>query len=162
MKILVPLLTLLLLLPACSSRVPPPFRHDNAAGYYTAKPEQCVPYARRVSGLELYGNANDWWAKAAGKYDRGNTPRPGAVLVLKSTNRMRAGHVAVVKGVLNRRQMNVTHSNWGSDKKSRSIVYESQLVEDVSGGNDWTQVRFWNDEKGVLGFPYAAYGFIYP
>ncbi len=75
---------------------------------------------------------------------------------------MPSGHVAVVKNVLGPRKINVTHSNWGDSRSSRHIIYESMLAEDVSDGNDWSEVRFWNDGKNILGFPYAAYGFIYP
>ncbi len=72
------------------------------------------------------------------------------------------GHLAVVKKVINSRQINVTHSNWGNDPKSRRILYHSMRVEDISPANDWTRLRFWNDEDAVFGFPYAANGFIYP
>ena len=75
---------------------------------------------------------------------------------------MRSGHVAVVNSLLDTRYINVTHTNWGGDKKSRSIVYTSMLAEDVSTTNDWSKVRFWNNELNVFGFPYEAYGFIYP
>jgi len=27
---------------------------------------QCVPYARSISGVEIYGDANTWWAKPRG------------------------------------------------------------------------------------------------
>jgi hypothetical protein len=37
---------------------------------------QCVPYARQVSGIQLYGDAHTWWDQAAGRYDRGFTPAP--------------------------------------------------------------------------------------
>lgn len=163
MKIHYAALLLLLLLPACSwfGFGPSSFDHKNASGYYASDAEQCVPYARRVSGIELYGDADSWWQKAEGKYERGQVPREGAVLVLMQTPRMRSGHVAVVKDILGTRQISVTQTNWGETKKKRRIVYESQLAEDVSNANDWTSVRFWNDEKGVMGFPYAAYGFIY-
>jgi hypothetical protein len=70
--------------------------------------------------------------------------------------------VAVVRNVLGPREINVTHSNWGSTKSSRHIIYDSMRVEDVSVAGDWSQVRFWNNDKNVMGFPYEAYGFIYP
>ena len=75
---------------------------------------------------------------------------------------MHSGHVAMVKDVLNAREINVTHSDWGDSSSSRHIIYDSMRVKDVSAANDWSQVRFWNDTKGVMGFPYAAYGFVYP
>ncbi len=139
-----------------------PFRHDFASGYYSPDIEQCAPYARRVSGIRLYGDAYNWWDEARSRYGRGHTPIPGSILVLKKTSRMRSGHVAVVKDIISRREINVTHSNWGNSSHGRHIIYESMRVDDVSSGNDWSVVRFWNDEKNVFGFPYAAYGFVYP
>ena len=41
---------------------------------------QCVPYARQVSGIHIYGDAHSWWGKANGKYARGSMPRVGAVM----------------------------------------------------------------------------------
>ena len=141
---------------------PEPFHHQFASGHYSSDIEQCATYARKVSGIELYGDAYSWWQQAPPKYRRGTKPAIDAVLVLKQTSHLRSGHVAVVKNVLSPRQINVTHSNWGDSRSSRHIIYDSMLAEDVSSANDWSQVRFWNDEKGVLGFPYEAYGFIYP
>jgi hypothetical protein len=62
---------------------------------------------------------------------------------------------------VNHRQIYVTHSNWGNDRHSRRVLYHAMLVEDISRANDWTNVRFWNQEKNVFGFPYTAHGFIY-
>lgn len=153
-------LLLLFLVTACSP--PSPFHHEFASGYVAPHIEQCAIYARKVSGIDLYGDAYSWWGQAKGHYRRGHKPTPGSVLVLKRTDRMHSGHVAVVKDVLGSRMINVTHSNWGDSSRTRHIVYDSMRVEDVSPHNDWTQVRFWNDAKNVMGFPYDAYGFIYP
>jgi surface antigen len=154
-----PLLSLFIVV-GCAT--PAPFHHEYASGHYSSQIEQCALYARRVSGIRLYGDAGGWWSQAKGRYKRGHRPAPGSVLVLKSTSRMHSGHVAVVKKVLGPRKITVTHSNWGDSSRSRHIVYDSMLAEDVSPANDWSQVRFWNDAKNVMGFPYAAYGFIYP
>lgn len=138
------------------------FSYPNASGKTVAKAEQCVPYARRMSGVELYGDAYSWWDKAQKTgYTRGPSPKPGAVLVLARTSKMTSGHVAVVNRVLDARHIDVTHSNWGNDKKSRRVIYKSMLVEDISSGNDWSSVRFWNREENCFGFPYAVSGFIY-
>lgn len=145
---------------ACGS--PSSFNNRYATGHYASTAVSCVPYAREVSGLNLRGDADTWWWSAQGVYQRGNRPEKGAVLVLKKTSQMRLGHVAVVKEVLGPRQINVTHSNWGNTNKSRRIIYDSMRVEDVSTANNWTLVRFWNNDMGVMGFPYQAYGFIYP
>lgn len=155
-------LFLLFLLAVAGCGNPEPFHHTYASGHYSSDIKQCAPYARSVSGLRLSGDADSWWRQAQGRYRLGSRPTPGAVLVLKKTSRMRAGHVAVVRDVLGARRINVTHSNWGDNRRSRHIIYDSMLAEDVSNANDWSRVRFWNDAKGVMGFPYAAYGFIYP
>lgn len=156
------LCALLLLLAMAGCGTPPPFHHPYASGYYSSDIIQCAPYARETSGIMLYGDAGGWWSEAPSRhYRRGHRPEPGAVLVLKRTSRMTSGHVAVVRSVINARTITVTQSNWGSDRHSRHIVYDSMRVEDISAKGDWTRVRFWNDEKNVYGFPYAAYGFIY-
>lgn len=154
-------LLLLLLTQACSP-TPSAFNNRNASGYYVDQNIQCVPYAREASGLQLSGDAYTWWEQAQTRYIRGNKPRVGSALVLKRTQRMRSGHVAVVNGIIDKRAITVTHSNWGSDSLTRRIIYQSMRVEDVSKRNDWTSVRFWNNQKNVMGNPYAAYGFIYP
>lgn len=153
-------LCLLFALAACGGGASFSSRH--ASGHYGPDIVQCAPYARKESGVNLYGNAYSWWDQAATRYRRGSTPAEGAVLVLKRTKRMSNGHVAVVKELINPREIDVKHSNWGSDGASRRIIYESMRVEDVSPANDWTLVRFWNREADVMGRPYAAYGFIYP
>ena len=138
------------------------FSYPYATGYYGDAPIQCVPYARQNSNIQIYGDAYTWWAQAENKYMRGNMPQPGAVLVLKQRGGMSHGHVAVVKKVINSREINVTHSNWGSDRKNRSMVYESVRVRDVSPNNNWSAVQFWYVDTKNFGSTYPAYGFIYP
>jgi len=116
----------------------------------------CVPYARLVSGINLRGDAYTWWDGAAGIYQRGTAPTVGAVLVLAQTNRLRSGHVAVVRQVVSSREILVDHANWVPGH-----VINGQHVYDVSPANDWTMPRFFNDEAGVYGSVYPAYGFIY-
>lgn len=134
----------------------------DGSGQYLAKPVQCVPYARGLSGIEIYGDAHTWWDKAQPRYTRGYMPQPGSVLVLARTEKMRHGHVAVVRRVIHSRLIEVAHSNWGSDFETRRITYDAMRVEDISPNNDWSQVRFWNYQIGSFGLPYAARGFIYP
>jgi surface antigen len=132
------------------------------AYYYAPQPVQCVPYAREVSGINLMGNAHHWWNAAdAHRYPKGKTPGAGAVLVLKNTGKLRYGHLAVVTRVLSNRDIEVTHSNWGSSHQSRKIIYNAMRVKDVSPNNDWSRVRFWDYPSKSFGFPYDAYGFIY-
>jgi len=160
-RVVQPLLFLIisLILSGCSTLTH--FSNENASGYRQLNREECVPYARRVSGIQIRGDAWTWWDKASGVYMRGQQPAPGAVLVLAKTNRLRYGHLAVVTNQVGPRDIFVTHTNWGDDMISRRVTYESLRVQDVSQTNDWSSVRFWNNEVEKFGFPYPAYGFIY-
>lgn len=116
----------------------------------------CVLYARAASGIDIRGDAFSWWDLAAGRYLRGNMPEAGAVLVLPQTDRLRRGHVAVVRQVIDQRDILVDHSNWVPGR-----VITGMQVQDVSPDNDWTQLRFFNPQYGVFGSIYPADGFIY-
>jgi len=155
-------ITLLVLLSACAgTRGGERFSTPMAAGYAMPEPQQCVPFARKESGFEIYGDAHTWWDKAPPEYGKGIQPKRGAVLVLASTSKMPHGHLAVVKRIIDDRQIDVAHSNWGSNRATRSIIYTAHRVEDVSRANDWSSVRFWNKEANTFGFPYAVRGFLY-
>lgn len=120
---------------------------------------QCVTYARSVSDIEIRGNAHTWWASAEGRYERGSTPEAGSVMVLRSHGRMRLGHVAMVREVVNDRQIRLNHANWSR----RGMVESNVLAEDVSPDNDWSVVKVWHTPTGQLGITnYPVYGFIYP
>lgn len=134
------------------------FSTEYAAGYTASKPISCVPYAREASDFSYRGDAHTWWGQSQFK---GNKPREGAVLVLAKTPSLTRGHVAVVTKIINDREVNVTHSNWGNDRPSRSVVYEKMRIQDVSPLGDWSQIRFWNHKAQGFGRPYPAYGFIY-
>jgi hypothetical protein len=125
-------------------------------------PIQCVPYARDVSGIPIRGDAWTWWDQAAGVYDRGHRPEPGAVLVLGARGRLASGHLSVVTGVVDARTILVTQSNWGSDGETRRRIYSAQSAVDVSPGNDWSEIRFYNPDTRAFGSVYSADGFIYP
>ncbi len=117
---------------------------------------ECVPYARAMSGLQLYGDAASWWESAAGRYRRGSMPASGSVLVFRRSSRLPHGHVSVVTSVVNRREIEVTQANW---VHGRTASHEP--VVDVSSGNDWSAVRVWWKPSGQLGTSvYATYGFI--
>lgn len=154
------LLSVLFLLSACGGVTR--FSDGNVSGYRSLQHQECVPYARQVSGIPIRGDAHTWWGQAEGVYKRGKTPAPGAVMVLARTAKMHGGHLAVVKRHRNAREIDVTHTNWGSDRLSRRVVYESMRVLDASPANDWSSVRFWNREHRNFGAPYAVQGFIYP
>lgn len=121
---------------------------------------QCVPYARDYSGIQIYGDAWTWWSKASGRYDRGHIPRQGSVLTLKKTDKLAAGHVAVVAAIVDPRKILVDHANWGDNANTRSKIHVRQPVIDVSPKNDWTSVRFMNTQ-GTFGAVYPSFGFIY-
>jgi surface antigen len=125
---------------------------------------QCVPFAREVSGIGLKGDAWTWWTSAAGLYDRGQAPHPGAVMVFKKHGKMRHGHVAVVTRVVGTRQVLVEHANWAPYRGAgRGKVSTLVAVVDISPRNDWTQVRVWNEDSQDFGLRiYPTYGFIYP
>src|SRR5882757_870811 len=72
---------------------------------------QCVPYARQMSGVQIFGDAWTWWDQATGRYAQGFRPRRGAVLVFKPSGVMKSGHVAVVSKVVSNRIIMVTHAN---------------------------------------------------
>jgi surface antigen len=147
----------LLLLAACgTSRVPPGRDPGGQAGGWS-----CVPYARARAGIELRGDAWQWWEAAAGRYDRSQAPRAGSVLVLMRNSRLPQGHVAVVSRVVSAREIRVDHANWASGA-AKGRVARDQAVRDVSPGNDWSLVRVWYarvNDYGATNFP--SYGFIH-
>jgi surface antigen len=120
----------------------------------------CVPYARQVSGIEVAGNAWEWWDNAAGLYARGDRPEPGSVLNFRANGRMRLGHVAVVTQVINPREVIVDHANWPTGG-GRGGVSHNVAVVDVSEANNWSAVRVELDRDGTFGSVYPTYGFIY-
>ncbi|NCO02929.1 MAG: CHAP domain-containing protein [Alphaproteobacteria bacterium] len=129
--------------------------------YKISEQMQCVPYAREVSGISIYGDAHTWWGQAAGKYSRGALPKVGSVMVLSKTSRLKHGHLAVVKRVVNSRKIEVEHVNWGDDMKTRKMIYKAMPVIDASDNNDWSSARFWHYPTSTFGSAYPVSGFIY-
>jgi len=120
---------------------------------------QCAPYARMISGIDIYGNAGTWWGQAEGRFDRGEAPEVGSVLVMKPHGRMRVGHVAMVSGIVSDREVRVTHANWSR----RGGVEKDVRVIDVSEAGDWSKVKVWFASMGDVGqTSYPTFGFIYP
>lgn len=120
----------------------------------------CVPFARSDSGIEVSGNAWQWWDNAAGVYARGSVPEAGSVLTFRSNGRMRLGHVAVVSRVINAREIEIDHANWWGPGM-RGGVARNMPVVDVSENNDWSAVRVGLGQTGQFGSVYPTYGFIY-
>ena len=119
---------------------------------------QCAPYAREISGIELHGDAKDWWAQANGLYARGTTPREGSVLAFRATHSMRSGHVATVTKIVDARHVVLDHANWSRP----GMIEHAALAEDVSANGDWSEVRVWYAPIHALGLRATpAFGFIY-
>lgn len=116
----------------------------------------CVPFARDLSGINLFGNARTWWSQAKGRYARSNEPQVGAVMSFLPTRKNPNGHVAVVSQTLSDRQVRLDHSNWQRNRVSRDM-----LAVDVSPANDWSMVRL-ESSPGQLGAQYPVQGFILP
>lgn len=120
---------------------------------------QCVPYARQLSGIRIFGDAWTWWDQADGVYARGSRPGEGAVLALRATQAMPLGHVATVSRVLGPREILLDHANWSGP----GLIEHDVPAVDISPDNDWSQVRVWWGQGGRLGArSNPAYGFIYP
>ncbi len=134
------------------------YSHYRAAyrGGYATSALQCVPFARENTGIELSGNAVNWWDNAAGVYERGARPEVGSILNFRATGRMHMGHVAVVSNVIDGRNVQIDHANWSG----RGVVTRNVTVVDVSPSNDWSAVRVALG-TGDFGSIYPTYGFIY-
>jgi hypothetical protein len=122
---------------------------------------QCVPYARAVSGIEIYGDAWTWWNQAAGKFRRGQSPERGAVLVFARSAKLHLGHLAVVMEIRGPREIDVTDANWGASAPTRGFIHDEKRITDVSPDNSWRAVRIWNPKADVWGSVYETYGFIF-
>jgi len=132
------------------------------AQYVRRSTLQCVPFARAASGIELKGNAANWWDAAGGVYARGQAPEVGSVLNFRATRGMRLGHVAVVTHVVSSREVEIDHANWAGPGASKGGVSRGMSVIDVSPDNSWSQVRVsLGGGDGKYGSVYPTYGFIY-
>ena len=124
---------------------------------------QCVPYARQVSGIRIFGDAHTWWDQAAGHYARGTRPKVGAVMSFRPYGNMRLGHVAAVSRVLDSRTVLLRHANWSLIDGRRGQIEDGVRAIDVSDANDWSEVRVWFAPIQGLGTTHwPLNGFIYP
>ena len=124
---------------------------------------QCVPIARTMSGIQIYGDAHTWWDQAEGRYRKGNEPKKGAVLNFMPHGGMKLGHVAAVTKIIDDRTILVTHANWSPYGGRRGYVEKNVRVIDVSEDNDWSRVRVWFAPIGNMGGnEWPTFGFIYP
>jgi len=123
---------------------------------------QCVPYARLVSGIQLFGDARTWWDQAASRYARGFSPRVGAVMTFRPHGNMVLGHVAAVSRIIDSRTVLLRHANWSPINGRRGQVEDNVRAVDVSPANDWSEVRVWFAPIGDLGTTHwPVQGFIY-
>lgn len=124
---------------------------------------QCVPYARQVSGIQIYGDAHTWWGQAEGRYARGDRPKIGAVLAFKPHGNSRLGHVAAVSRIIDSRTILIRHANWSPINGRRGQIEDNVRVIDVSPDNDWSAVRVWYAPiEDMGGTQWPVEGFIYP
>lgn len=137
-----------------------PFDDTNAPIILTDQPaSECVPYARLISGVNIWGDAVTWWQQSENKYARSGRPAEGSVLVLRGWNDDKRGHVAVVKEIVSKRVVRVDHANWLHGGEISLNV----PVMDVSYDNDWSEVRVWHVPGGYWGGrTYQVQGFIHP
>jgi hypothetical protein len=149
-------------LAGCASDQTPAYGDYETSGGAVAVPDvplQCVPYARARSHVAIYGDAYTWWQQAAGRYARAGAPSQGAVMVLYNYAGPDRAHVAVVRQLVNAREIRVDHANWLDD----GAIYLNDAVRDVSAANDWSQVRVYNLKAEAWGGRvYAVQGFIGP
>jgi surface antigen len=124
---------------------------------------ECVPYARAISGIHIYGDARTWWDQSKGLYSRGRTPRVGAVMTFRPWGHMTLGHVAAVSRIVDSRTVLLRHANWSPINGRRGQVERDVPAVDVSPDNDWSEVRVWFDPARQLGSTaWPVEGFIYP
>jgi hypothetical protein len=137
-----------------------PFDGTNAPMVLADQPySECVPYARAVSGIQIWGDAVTWWTQAANSYVRSTRPAPGSVLVLRGWNDTTRGHVSSVREVVSSRLLRVDHANW---LKNGEVSLNVPVI-DVSEANDWSKVRVWHVPGGYWGGrTYEVEGFIQP
>lgn len=144
--------------PQATRYIPADSMEDDALPYL-----QCVPYARQVSGIQIYGDAWTWWDQAEGLYVRGSRPKRGAVMSFQPYGNMRLGHVAAVSKVIDSRTVLLRHANWSPIDGRRGQIEDDVRAVDVSPDNDWSAVRVWFAPLGKLGTTaWPLNGFIYP
>jgi len=135
---------------------PFPGGQSGAPHFVRWPPSECVPFARQVSGINLRGNANTWWAQAEGRYPRSRRPTPGSVIVFETAG---LGHVGVVTRVVSDRLILIDHANW----HGRGEVAVQVPVRDTSADNSWSEVKVWWLDTNQWGAKsYRIEGFIEP
>lgn len=148
---------------AARMSLPSPAEVEAAANPALPSYLQCVPYARQVTGIQIYGDAHTWWDQAEGRYARGYSPKVGAVMAFRPSGNSNLGHVAAVSRIVDRRTLLVRHANWSPIEGRRGQIEDNVRVIDVSPGNDWSEVRVWYAPIQAMGTSHwPIEGFIYP
>jgi surface antigen len=109
---------------------------------------ECVPYARQITGIRIFGDAHTWWNQA--------------VMAFRPHGNSRLGHVAAVSRIIDSRTVLLRHANWSRVNGRRGQIENDVRAIDVSPDNDWSEVRVWYAPIQGLGttrWPLA--GFIY-
>jgi surface antigen len=120
---------------------------------------QCVPFARREAGVEIYGDAGTWWGQAQGRFEIDYDPSDGAVIVMRGYADANRGHVGVVREVISDRVILVDHANW----LNKGEITRAVPVRDVSPRGDWSAIQVWHVPGGHWGGrTYQVRGFIPP
>jgi surface antigen len=159
---LIPLAAALMAAPAAAAESAAPALQATSAAVFLQMQLQCVPYARAVSGIQIYGDAHTWWKQAEGKYARGQQPKVGAVMAFKPYGRMELGHVAAVSKIIDSRTVLLRHANWSPINGERGQIEDDVRAIDVSENNDWSKVRVWFAPiEGIGGTAWPVQGFIY-
>ena len=129
--------------------------------YARAAGISCVPFARNDSGIEVAGNAWQWWDNAAGVYARGSVPeaRQRPRLPRQRPHAPRPCRGRQPRGQCPRRSRSTTPT--GGARGMHGGVARNMPVVDVSEANDWSAVRVGLGESGEFGSVYPTYGFIY-
>ena len=123
---------------------------------------QCVPYARDVSGIRIFGDAYTWWNQAEGRYARGYVPKVGAVMAFKPHGNSHLGHVAAISRIIDSRTVLIRHANWSPINGRRGQIEDDVRAVDVSPNNDWSEVRVWFAPiQAMGGTAWPVQGFIY-
>ena len=105
------------------------------------------------------GVGNRCHDRILGRFARGPSPKAGAVMVLDGYAGPNRAQVAVVRELVDARDIRVDHANWLDD----GAIYLNDPVRDVSHDNDWSQVRIYNVKTAAWGGRiYSVQGFIGP
>lgn len=147
-------------LAGCASHRQPPKMIMHIPAPAAAEPGgECAPFARTHSQVKIFGDASTWWDQAQGHYARRTIPVKGSVMVLYNYAGPNRAHVAVVRTIVNAREIRVDHSNWLNDGK----IFRSDPVRDISPERDWSLVNIFNLRAGQWGVKqYPVRGFIGP